>query len=306
VQDLGIVILNWNTCALLRECLKSVFASQGGLTFRVCVVDNASSDGSAAMVAAEFPSARFPRLTLIENPVNSGYAAGNNLGLRALGFGPHPAPLLPRSPASQERGEGPGVGGEAPRYALLLNPDTVVPPNALADMVAYLDAHLDCGVAGPRLVLPDGSLDLACRRSFPTPEVSFWRLTGLSKLFPRSRLFGRYNLTYLSPDLETEVDSVVGAFMLVRREAIARVGLLDEHFFMYGEDLDWAARPAGARATIRPSPSCTSSGPPAAAAARPRSPSTRPCCIFTGSITPGLRTRCSGRWWCWASGSTWR
>jgi GT2 family glycosyltransferase len=107
-------------------------------------------------------------------------------------------------------------------------------------MIAFMDARPRCGIAGPRLVLPSGDLDLACRRSFPTPEISFYRLTGLSLLFPRSRLFGRYNLTYLSPDVETEVDSVVGAFMLVRGEAIAQAGLMDESFFMYGEDLDWA------------------------------------------------------------------
>lgn len=214
--DLGIVILNWNTRDLLRACLHSVLASRGPLAFEVCVVDNASGDGSAAMVRAEFPQVR-----LVENPVNNGYAAGNNLGLRVFGFGA-PAPAAP------------------PRYALLLNPDTVVPATALAELVAYLDAHPEAGVAGPKLVLPDGRLDLACRRSFPTPEVSFWRLTGLSRLFPRSRRFGRYNLTYLDPDVETEVDAVVGACMLVRGEAIARAGLLDEHFFMYGEDLDWA------------------------------------------------------------------
>ncbi len=214
--DLGLVILNWNTRDLLRDCLRSVFQTGGALTYRVCVVDNASADGSAAMVRAEFPD-----VLLIENPVNNGYAAGNNLGLRALGFGP-------------------GAAEGAPRYALLLNPDTVVPPDALADLVAYLDAHPEAGVAGPKLVLPTGELDLACRRSFPTPEVSFWRMTGLSQLFPRSRLFGRYNLTYLDPDVETEVDAVVGACMLVRGAAIAQAGLLDEHFFMYGEDLDWA------------------------------------------------------------------
>lgn len=212
--DLGVVILNWNTRDLLRDCLRSVFRSTG-VAYRVVVVDNASPDGSADMVAAEFPQAE-----LIRNPLNNGYAAGNNLGLRALGF---------------DRGRLDG-----PRYALLLNPDTVVPPDAFARMVGHLDEHPETGVAGPRLVLPDGRLDLACRRSFPTPEVAFYRLTGLSRLFPRSRLFGRYNLTYLDPGQETEVDSVVGAFMLVRREAIARAGLLDEHFFMYGEDLDWA------------------------------------------------------------------
>jgi GT2 family glycosyltransferase len=230
VLDLGIVILNWNTRDLLRDCLKSVFASTGLGTYRVVVVDNASTDGSVAMVRAEFPQA-----LLIESRENNGYAAGNNLGLRALGFvdALHPLPL----PLGEGQGE-----IEPPRYALLLNPDTIVPPTALAEMVAYLDARPQVGIAGPRLVLPNGELDLACRRSFPTPEVSFYRLTGLSRLFPRSRLFGRYNLTYLSPDIETEVDSVVGAFMLVRGAAITQAGLLDENFFMYGEDLDWALR----------------------------------------------------------------
>ena len=212
--DLGIVILNWNTRDLLRECLRSVFASRGPLAFLVCVVDNASSDSSAAMVRAEFP-----QVLLVESPVNGGYAAGNNLGLRALGF---------------DRGRSDG-----PRYALLLNPDTVVPADGLAAMVAYLDARPQAGVAGPKLVLPSGELDLACRRSLAF-EAFVYRILGLSRLFPRSRRFGQYNLTYLSPDVETEVGSVVGAFMLVRREAISQAGLLDENFFMYGEDLDWA------------------------------------------------------------------
>jgi GT2 family glycosyltransferase len=107
-------------------------------------------------------------------------------------------------------------------------------------MIAFMDKHPEAGAAGPKLVLLDGSLDLACRRSFPTPEVSFYRLVGLSKLLPQSRRFGRYNLTYANPDELTEVDSVVGAFMIVRREAIAQAGLLDEIYFMYGEDLDWS------------------------------------------------------------------
>jgi N-acetylglucosaminyl-diphospho-decaprenol L-rhamnosyltransferase len=212
--DLGIVILNWNTRDLLRGCLRSVDACTGA-SRRVCVVDNASTDGSAQMVRDEFPN-----VLLVASAVNCGYAAGNNLGLRALGFGPGQT--------------------DAPRYGMLLNPDTVVPERALADMVVYMDGLPACGAAGPRLVLPSGQLDMACRRSFPTPEVSFYRMVGLSRLFPHSRRFGRYNMTYLSPDVETEVDSVVGACMLVRREAIAQAGLLDETYFMYGEDLDWA------------------------------------------------------------------
>ncbi len=214
--DLGIVIVNYNTRDLLRRCLETVFASEG-VSFRLCVVDNASTDGSAAMVARDFPQAH-----LIANKENLGYPAANNQGLRAMGF---------------ERGQ----RGEA-RYALLLNPDTELPPDALAKMTAFLDAHPEAGIAGPRLVRPDGSLDLACRRAFPSPEVSFYRLTGLSRLFPRSRRFGRYNLTYLPEDETAEVDSVVGAYMQVRAEAIEQVGLLDESFFMYGEDLDWAFR----------------------------------------------------------------
>jgi len=217
--DLGIVIVNWNTRDLLRDCLRSVQVSQGDFTCRVVVVDNASADGSADMVRAEFPD-----VTLIASAENEGYSRANNRGLRALGFAQ-------------------GCADEdAPRYALALNPDTVLPPAALSDMLVYMDAGATIGVAGPKLVLPDGSLDLACRRSFPTPEISFYRMVGLSKLFPRSRRFGRYNLTYLDPDVETEVDSVVGAFMLVRRAAIQQVGLFDETFFMYGEDLDWAFR----------------------------------------------------------------
>lgn len=218
--DLGIVILNWNTRDLLRRCLQTVFASTGNCTFKVVLVDNASTDGSAEMVAAEFPQAE-----LIVNPVNNGYSYGNNVGLRALGF--------------RDSGR---ASADAPRYALLLNPDTEVPAQALADMVAFMDSRPEIGAAGPKLVLPDGSLDKACRRGFPTPTVSLYHFLGLGKLFPNSPRFARYNMSYLDPDQEAEVDSVVGAFMMVRREAMEQAGLLDETFFMYGEDIDWAYR----------------------------------------------------------------
>jgi N-acetylglucosaminyl-diphospho-decaprenol L-rhamnosyltransferase len=215
--DVGIVVVNYNTRALLQRCLETVLASEG-VTFTVFVVDNDSDDGSAQMVAD-----RFPRVNLIANAENVGYPIANNQGLRALGFG-----------VSQS--------DDAPRYALLLNADTEVPPDALALSVAYADRGDRVGVLGPKLIRLDGSLDLACRRSFPTPEVSFYRMVGLARLFPRSPRFGRYNLTYLDEDTIAEVDSVVGAFMMVRREAIRDTGLLDESFFMYGEDLDWAYR----------------------------------------------------------------
>lgn len=216
--DLGIVIVNWNTRDLLRECLKSLEVGDPSVQRRVIVVDNASGDGSVAMAQTEFPS-----VEVIANPTNGGFSQANNLGLKALGFGD-------------------AASGNLPRYALLLNPDTIVPPDGLRNMLDRMDADPRLGIAGPRLVMLDGKLDLACRRSFPTPEVSLWRMTGLSKLFPKSKLFGRYNMTYLDEYLETEVDCVVGAFMMVRREAIQRAGLLDETFWMYGEDIDWAFR----------------------------------------------------------------
>jgi N-acetylglucosaminyl-diphospho-decaprenol L-rhamnosyltransferase len=221
MSDLGIVVVNYNVRERLRDCLESVYASRGAMDFHVCVVDNGSTDGSADMVAAEFPHVHLIRSE------NNGYAAGNNLGLRALGFPPSGRELAEK---------------KFPRYALLLNPDTVLPPSALADMMAFMALHSQAGVAGPRLVREDGSLDRACRRSFPTPEVAFYRFFGLSRLFPSSRRFGRYNVTFLPPDVTTQVDSVVGAFMLIRGEALAQVGLLDERYFMYAEDLDLCFR----------------------------------------------------------------
>jgi len=123
---------------------------------------------------------------------------------------------------------------------LPVNVTTVLPPDALVEMMRFLDERPEVGAAGPKLVLLDGSLDLACRRAFPSPRVSFYRMIGLSKLFPRHPVFGQYNMTFADPDKTIEVDAVVGAFMMVRREAINQAGLLDETYFMYGEDLDWA------------------------------------------------------------------
>ncbi len=220
--DLAIVVLSFNTRDLLRNCLRSVSESAGDIRFQTCVVDNGSTDGSVEMVRDEFPSVH-----LIVNRTNLGFSAGNNVGLRWFGF---------------SRSVNGLVDERLPRYALLLNPDTIVPPTAFADMVAFMDERPEIGVAGPRVRRPDGSLDRACRRSFPTPAVSFYRQIGLSRLFPNSRRFNAYNLEYLPEDAVHPVDSVVGAYMQIRREAIAQVGLLDEAFFMYGEDLDWAKR----------------------------------------------------------------
>jgi N-acetylglucosaminyl-diphospho-decaprenol L-rhamnosyltransferase len=222
--DIAIVIVNWNTRDLLHDCLTSVYANRG-IDFQVCVVDNASTDGSAEMVEREFP-----QVHVIRSLRNGGFAYANNLGLRAWSLGECDGSDPPRSISS------------VPRYALLLNSDTVVPPDAMAQMTAFMETHPEAGVAGPKLVRLDGTLDLACRRGFPTPQASFYKLIGLSRLFPKSSRFGRYNLTYLDPDQLTEVDSVNGAFMMVRAQAIGQAGLLDEAFFFGGEDLDWAYR----------------------------------------------------------------
>jgi GT2 family glycosyltransferase len=218
VIDLAIVIVNYNVCNLLRRCLESVYCSTGNFEYAVCVVDNKSTDDSVDMVCSEFP-----QVHLIANKENAGYPAANNQGLKALGV---------------------GVSGNRPqpRYSLLLNPDTEVPPDAFIKLLDFLDEHPDIGVIGPKLIMLNGQLDLACRRAFPTPAVSFYRMIGLSRLFPNSPRFARYNMTFLNEDQMAEVDSVVGAFMMVRSEAINQAGLMDERFWMYGEDLDWAKR----------------------------------------------------------------
>jgi GT2 family glycosyltransferase len=225
-MDVSIVVLNYNTREHLRTCLEAL---HGGapttperLEVEVFVVDNASSDGSAEMVADEFAWVR-----LIRSPHNGGFAFGNNQALR------------------QAQGDA----------VLILNPDALVAPCGLSGLVRALREHPEAGIVGPKLLRPDGSMHLACRRSFPTPAVSFFRFSGLSRLFPRSPTFGRYNLTYVDPDLAIEVDSVCGACMLVRREVIERIGMLDERFFMYGEDLDWCLRTRQAGWTVRYEPS---------------------------------------------------
>jgi GT2 family glycosyltransferase len=215
MPSLAVVILNYNRADLLAACLESIYAHPTRCTLTVWVIDNNSPDDSVAMVRRRFPQAR-----LLVSPHNGGYAYGNNLALCQI--------------AADD--------AQTADYTMLLNNDTIVPAGAFDGLIAYLEAHDDVGVVGPKLLLPDGTLDQACRRSFPSPEVSFYRMTGLSRLFPRSPRFGRYNLTYLDPDVETDVDAVVGACMLLRTSVIREVGLLDEQFFMYGEDLDWAYR----------------------------------------------------------------
>jgi len=231
-RSLAIVIVNYNTCDLLRNCLRSLGPSAPRSAPAIWVVDNASSDGSAAMVRDEFP-----HIHLIANARNGGYAHANNLALRQVLSSEFSVLSSEETQNSKLKTQNSG-----PDYILLLNPDTLAPPGAIDRLIDYIDAHPQVGACGPKLLLADGSLDLACRRSFPTPAIAFYRMIGLSKLFPRSPRFGRYNMTYLDPDTETEVDAVVGACMLVRGAVVREVGLLDETYFMYGEDLDWAFR----------------------------------------------------------------
>ena len=214
MPDLAIVIVNYKARDLLRDCLRSVQSNQG-VCPEVYVVDNASADGSVQMTQEEFPGVH-----LLSLPENIGYGAANNVGLRF----------------ALDQVSGP------PRFLLLLNPDTVLPPAALAQSIAFLDEHHEAGAVGPKLVRQDGSLDKACRRGFPTPAVALYHFLFLDRLFPQSPRFARYNVTYLDADKQAEVDSLVGAFMLIRREALEQAGLFDESFFMYGEDLDLCFR----------------------------------------------------------------
>jgi N-acetylglucosaminyl-diphospho-decaprenol L-rhamnosyltransferase len=231
MPSLAIVIVSYNVRDMLRDCLRSLAAPAARTTLDVWVVDNASHDGSAEMVRAVFPAVH-----VIAAPRNGGYAYANNLALRAV-IGDGSGELAVRGATPTARSPLP-----SPDYVLLLNPDTVVPPGALDALVDFMETHPEAGACGPKLLLANGALDVACRRSFPTPEIAFYRMVGLSKLFPHSPRYGRYNMTYLDPDAQTEVDSVVGACMLVRASVVREVGLLDEAYFMYGEDLDWAYR----------------------------------------------------------------
>lgn len=223
MKRISVVILNHNRPDLVLRCLEHVdraaaFVSKATVVDTI-VVDNASTDGSSATIKRAYP-----QLTMIESPVNGGYASGNNLALKRV-FDTLPAGADMRDCA-----------------VLLLNSDCFLEPDALAYLGRFLDQHPVAGLVGPKLVLANGKLDLACRRSFPTPANAFWKLTGLSLLFPGSRTFARYNLTYRDPDETYAVDAVSGACMFVRLAAVYDAGLLDEAFFMYGEDLDWCFR----------------------------------------------------------------
>jgi O-antigen biosynthesis protein len=238
--DVSVVIVSYNVRAFLEQALASVAAASKGLHVETFVVDNASVDGTPEAVRAHFPGVH-----VIANTDNVGFSRANNQALRLA------------------RG----------RHVLILNPDTILEEGTLHTLAAFLDAHPDAGAVGPMLLNPDGTFAPESRRAFPTPEVAFYRMSGLSHLFPRHPRFGRYNLTHLHPDTPTEVDALSGACMMVRRQALWEIAekgtsdegsgtgrgagadsarpsspfplplsFFDEGFFMYGEDLDLCYR----------------------------------------------------------------
>lgn len=200
---LSIVIVHYNTLELTRACLESIPA-QTALAHEIFLVDNGSTDGSALALAEAFP-----QLTLLRLEEGIGYAAANNLASR--------------------RAKG--------RYLLFLNSDTEVQNRALEQVVAFLDQTPSAVIAGCRLLKGDGSMDSACRRSFPTPTNALWKMMGLNRRFPHSRRFAAYDLRYLPPDGRYEVDSLVGAFIMGRRQDLPAAPF-DEDYFFYGEDID--------------------------------------------------------------------
>ncbi len=220
MSTLHIIILNYNRGDLLRMCLTSLqraIQERPACSYRLWVIDNASTDDSVAIIEREFPE-----IDLVKSSTNGGFAHGNNLVLRRLMTTPS---LL-----------------AVDDYVMLLNNDTEVAPDALMLLVQFMEGHPTVGAVGPKVLLPSGSLDLACRRCFPTPEVAFYRMSGLAKLFPHSHRFARYNLSFLPINQQSDVDALVGAALLLRANVLREVGLLDEAFFMYGEDLDWCYR----------------------------------------------------------------
>ena len=206
---LSVIIVNYNVKYYLEQCLKSVRRASEGLQVKVFVVDNLSTDGSVPYLRD-----RFPEVTFIENKENVGFARANNQAIR------------------QSKG----------KYVLLLNPDTIVPEDAFSRFVSFMESHPEAGGAGAYMLHADGTFALESRRGLPTPFVAFCKMSGLAALFPKSRLFGRYYMRYLDKDEVSEIEVISGAYMMLRREALDKVGLLDEDFFMYGEDIDLSFR----------------------------------------------------------------
>ena len=208
-MKLSIIIVNYNVRYYLEQCLLSVEKALTGVGGEVFVVDNNSTDDSVAYLKGKFPWVRY-----IENTENVGFSRANNQALR------------------EARGE----------YVLLLNPDTFIGERTLRECIDFMDKTPKAGVCGVGMLRVDGSFAPESRRGVPTPFVAFCKMTGLGSLFPKSRLFGRYYMQYLNKQAINPIEIVSGAFMFIRKEALDKVGLLDETYFMYGEDIDLSYR----------------------------------------------------------------
>ena len=207
-MDLSIIIVNYRTYELTNQTINSVIETVNYIDYEILVVDNDSNDGSLEQLMDDFK--KYSHITFIKNSHNDGFAVANNIAFK------------------EAKGE----------YTLLLNSDVIVNNNTINQSLNYIKSHKNIGILGCKVVLPDGQLDKACRRSFPTFEVSFYRMSGLSNLFPNSPRFNRYNLSYLDENETYPVDCVVGAFMLINSDIMRQCGGLDESYFMYGEDID--------------------------------------------------------------------
>lgn len=208
-MKLSVVIVNYNVRYYLEQCLDSVLKATKNIEAEVLVFDNHSKDGSV-----DYLKTRFPQVHFIESNHNLGFARGNNVAIR------------------QSQGQ----------YVLLLNPDTFVGEDVLADTLAFMEAHPKAGALGVRMLKNTGEPALESRRGLPSPMTAFYKMCGLCARFPKSRRFGRYYMGYLPWDKPAQIEVVSGAFCLLRRKVLDNVGLLDEDFFMYGEDIDLSYR----------------------------------------------------------------
>jgi GT2 family glycosyltransferase len=208
-MKLSVIIVNYNVKYFLEQCLYSVFKALTGIDSEVIVVDNNSVDGSEAMVRS-----RFSNVKLIVNPQNFGFAKANNKALQIA------------------QGE----------YILLLNPDTVIEESTFAQCIAFMDTHPEAGALGTKMIDGKGHFLPESKRGLPTPEVAFYKIFGLTRLFPRSKRFGKYYLGYTNYEDIQEVDILTGAFMFIRHDVFDKIGFLDEQYFMYGEDIDFSYR----------------------------------------------------------------
>ncbi len=206
--DVSVIIVSWNTRDILRDCLRSVFEQTHEIAFEVIVTDNASHDGTVDMIRQEFP-----QVIVIANKDNRGFAAANNQAM--------------------EIAKG--------RYVLLLNPDTLVLDGAIQKSVAYADEHSDIGVLGCQVWLNEQEIQRTCF-SFPSAVSLIFQKLGFRRLFPRSRIFGRVDYGWWDRDTIMDVDVVSGMYMLVRQEAMEKVGMMDEDYFVYAEETDWCFR----------------------------------------------------------------